>query len=293
MPGFHKHKQKDTYYFVPRRYGDYHTYQIEDIGQRMILQRGYEDGDRVPWNIFYTLNDLDLLFFKKSNADPQTTAPDPDDVDYNVASDLSVEQRCKFVLHVLNNYELSNINSDAFIEILLSITDAPLDLIRPIVDHIVANTPYNRQAVIAAATAEGYSPIILASPIHYWYNQLRNDESLRSFLANYSYEFIHHDGEYGYFVLFITGDNTGPTVLLPTPLFEELEENGLNSSDDNPLNRMTFKLESDLLEDELGKIGDVIATGVDALDDSTLTIVPALANTIESMSGISMDASFT
>lgn len=52
MPGFHKHKDADSYYFVPKRHGDFHTYQLEPEARDMVLATGNEDGDIVSWDIF-------------------------------------------------------------------------------------------------------------------------------------------------------------------------------------------------------------------------------------------------
>lgn len=270
---------------MPRQYGDFHTYQIEDVGEDMVLERGYKDGERVPWNVFYTLNDLGLLYFKESDDDPQNTAPDPGNVDYEVVSDLSVEQRCEFISHVLSHYKLANVNSDAFIELLLSIADASLNMICPIVGSIVTNIPYEAETVIDVATTKDRSPIILACPLHYWYNRFYNGKSVLSYLDAYNYELIHYDGKYGYCILFGTDDesSTVPTVTLPDQFHEVFQKSQSDADKNNTLERMTFALEARCLNDSLGRTGDVIARGVDTLDNATLTILPIPADTVESV----------
>ncbi|QLG28163.1 hypothetical protein HUG10_11655 [Halorarum halophilum] len=284
MPGLHKHKGKNSYYFVPRRHGDYHTYQIEDLGRDMILRHGYGDGDRVPWNIFYTLNDLGLLYFKESNADPRTTAPDPDEVDYDLAEELTIKERCEFVAHVLDNYALSDIESDAFFNLLLSITNAPTEYLDSAIESILSNTPFSATEVVEESEAVAdYPPLLFASLLYYWYEMLRRGNNAQTYVKQYGGECIHQNDEYAYFLVNSEAeppediDTSDLQLEMPRLLLDSLSDpvDGVDEGLPGDLfEEVTVKLETRKLNQETTVTGPVVAQGIAELEFVGTAIVP-------------------
>lgn len=183
MPGFHRHKDEDSYYFVPKRHGDFHTYQLEPEARDMVLATGDEDGDIVSWDIFYTLNDLGLLYFKNSDADPRDTAPDPSAVDFDIVSELSVEKRCAFVECVLTHYQLHEVDSDASIESSFpSVSHPPTNWI-PSLTKSSITPPASAECItplmftIEEGLPDEFDSVALAVVLHYAYVVVRQDDN--------------------------------------------------------------------------------------------------------------------
>lgn len=207
MPGFHKHKGADSYYFVPKRHGDFHTYQLEPKARDMVLATGNEDGDIVSWEIFYTLNDLGLLYFKNSNADPRDTAPDPSAVDFDIVSELSVEKRCLFVERVLAHYELHEVDSSAFHRVVVSLSEASSNQLDSVLDKIFDHTPASAECItplmfmFEEGLPDEFDSIALAVVLHYAYVVVRQDDNTPTIVDFYDGESLCETENYIYYLV--------------------------------------------------------------------------------------------
>lgn len=286
MPGFHKHKGADSYYFVPKRHGDFHTYQLEPEARDMVLATGDEDGDIVSWDIFYTLNDLGLLYFKNSDADPRDTAPDPSAVDFDIVSELSVEKRCAFVERVLTHYQLHEVDSDAFHRVIVSLSEASTNQLDPVLDKILDHTPASAECItplmfmFEEGLPDEFDSVALAVVLHYAYVVVRQDDNASTIVNLYDGESLCETEDYIYYLvsadLWDTDDDVQHLeITLPETYQEGFKINEVDG--DAFLSLCESVLSASLrvvLDERESRIGRTVIKGLSEVDDTSLFAAP-------------------
>ncbi|MDR5674679.1 hypothetical protein RH858_16265 [Halalkaliarchaeum sp. AArc-GB] len=296
MPGFHKHKGADSYYFVPKRHGDFHTYQLEPEARDMVLATGNEDGDIVSWDIFYTLNDLGLLYFKNSDADPRDTAPDPSAVDFDIVSELSVEKRCAFVERVLTHYELHEVDSNAFHRVVVSLSEASSNQLDSVLDKILDHTPASAECItplmffVEEDLPDEFDSVALAVVLHYAYVVVRQDDNASTIVDLYDGESFCETEDYIYYLvsadLWDTEDDVHRLdITLPETYQEgfkigEVDEDAFLSLCESVLSASLRVV----LGEKESRIGRTVIEGLSEVDDTSLFVAPK-----ESVSGTDED----
>lgn len=286
MPGFHKHKGAGSYYFVPKRHGDFHTYQLEPEARDMVLATGNNDGDLVSWDIFYTLNDLGLLYFKNSDSDPRETAPDPSAVDFDIVSELSVEKRCAFAERVLTHYELHEVDSDAFHRVIVSLSDATSDKLGSVIDKILNNTPASAEYVTSLAfpLEEGlpdeFDSLPLAVALHYMYVALREDGNTPTIVDVYDGESLCETDDYIYYLVSTDfwdteDDDVELEINIPGTYQEvfqiaEVDEDAFLSLCESVLSASL----REVLDENKSRIAQIVIKGLSEVDDTSLFVAP-------------------
>jgi hypothetical protein len=286
MPGFHRHKGEDSYYFVPKRHGDFHTYQLEPEARDMVLATGDEDGDIVSWDIFYTLNDLGLLYFKNSDADPRDTAPDPSAVDFDIVSELSVEKRCAFVERVLTHYQLHEVDSDAFHRVIVSLSEASTNQLDPVLDKILDHTPASAECItplmfmFEEGLPDEFDSVALAVVLHYAYVVVRQDDNVSTIVNLYDGESLCEIEDYIYYLvsadLWDTDDDVQHLeITLPETYQEGFKINEVDG--DVFLSLCESVLSASLrvvLDERESHIGRTVIKGLSEVDDTSLFAAP-------------------
>jgi hypothetical protein len=286
MPGFHKHKDADSYYFVPKRHGDFHTYQLEPEARDMVLATGNEDGDLVSWDIFYTLNDLGLLYFKNSDADPQDTAPDPSAVDFDIVSELSVEKRCAFVERVLTHYELHEVDSDAFHRVIVSLSEASSNQLDHVLDKILDHTPASAECItpliflFEEGLPDEFDSVALAVALHYAYVVVRQDDNASTIVDIYDGESFCESEDYIYHLVSADFWDTEDDLYELEITFPETYHEGFKLSEvdhDSFLSLCEKALSASLrvvLDEKESRIGRVVIKGLSEIEDTSLFVAP-------------------
>ncbi|GAA0515301.1 hypothetical protein SAMN04488066_10315 [Halorubrum aquaticum] len=286
MPGFHKHKGAGSYYFVPKRHGDFHTYQLEPEARDMVLATGNEDGDIVSWDIFYTLNDLGLLYFKNSNADPRDTAPDPSAVDFDIVSELSVEKRCLFVERVLAHYELHEVDSNAFHRVVVSLSEASSNQLDSVLDKIFDHTPASAECIaplmfmFEEGLPDEFDSIALAVVLHYAYVVVRQDDNTPTIVDLYDGESLCETENYIYYLVdadFWDAEDDAQHLEITLP---ETYQEGFKVSEvdeDVFLSLCESVLSASLrvvLNEKESRIGRTVIKGLSEVDDTSVFAAP-------------------
>ena len=283
MPGFHKHQGEESYYLIPNFGGDCRTYQVESEGSDMLQSMGYDDGDSVPRSIFNTINDLGFLYFKESTEDPQSTAPTPDELDYDSAVDFPLEMRCSFIERIISEYSLDTIDSDAFYRLILSVDDGDAEHIFPIIDQLLNRTPFTQDHLPTVSDAIQFRlytqalPLATAMYINLVYEGLRaNPESALEELSEYNEELVQVTGEWGIHLTDRTAwapepDDEWPKVE-PVPLKEALE--GSAKEVLNTIHNISKLLGKELLQHSDSHIAKTVAAGLNDMDGTTIVFVP-------------------
>ncbi|MFC4357974.1 hypothetical protein ACFO0N_08445 [Halobium salinum] len=283
MPGFHKHKNKDSYYFKRRSHGNYHTYQIQDLGCEMVLASGATDGDIVNWDIFYTLLDLNLLHFKESDDTPRDTAPDPESVEFEAVEKLTLERQCEFISRVLDEFALSDIDSDVFHHLIAKVgqRDIPRNLARPIVERLLSNTPYHPLLFGVHGFFDESSPILIACLLHYLFEALRTKTG-QAYMDMYEGELIYENDIYQFYLVDDSAyDPEDEKIILtvgwPDPIYEACSETLDERSLANWCQHLTFLLGGEQLAAETEYIGSVVCRGLrHEVEDIALFVQPTL-----------------
>ena len=276
MPGFHKHKGDSSYYLIPNFGGDCRTYQVEAIGRDMLLAMGFEDGGTVPQNVFDTLNDLGLLYFKDTDKDPQSTAPTPDAADLEVVGDLSVEQRCTFITRVLDNFPLAEIQSDAFYNVYLSVESADEDDLQPILNRVLENTPFDGD-ITRLAIEKSENPVLAsAAYLHFIYNTLRSDPAAYpDYATNHGGECVIELGDYAFYLVDEDMWHEGDGELdIPTPLGDALQDAYSSRELADFVQTVCEVFGTLFLLNSDSHTARAVASGFDDLDDVSLSILP-------------------
>lgn len=286
MPGFHKHKDADSYYFVPKRHGDFHTYQLEPEARDMVLATGSEDGDLVSWDIFYTLNDLGLLYFKTSNADPRDTAPDPSAVDFDIVSELSVEKRCSFVERVLTHYKLHEVDSNAFHRVVVSLSEASSSQLDSVLDKILDHTPASAECItplmfmFEEGLPDEFDSVALAVVLHYAYVVVRQDDNISTIVDFYDGESLCQTEDYIYYLVNADIWDAEDDVQHLDITLPETYQEGFKISevdDDAYLSLCETVFSASLrvvLNEKESRIGRTMIKGLSEVDDTSLFVAP-------------------
>lgn len=286
MPGFHKHKDADSYYFVPKRHGDFHTYQLGPEARDMVLATGNEDGDVVSWDVFYTLNDLGLLYFKNSDADPRDTAPDPSAVDFDIVSELSVEKRCAFVERVLTHYELHEVDSDAFHRVIVSLSEASSEQLDSVLDKILDHTPASAECItpLTFISEEGlpdeFNSVALAVVLHYTYVVVRQGDNASTIVDIYDGESLCETEDYIYYLVNADFWDAEDDMYEFEIMFPDTYEEGFKISEVKVATFLSL-FESalsaslrEVLDETESRIGRTVMKGLSEVDDTSLFVVP-------------------
>lgn len=245
---------------------------------------------------FYTLNDLGLLYFKNSDADPRDTAPDPSAVDFDIVSELSVEKRCAFVERVLTHYELHEVDSNAFHRVVVSLSEASSNQLDSVLDKILDHTPASAECItpllffFEEGLPDDFDAVALAVVLHYAYVVVRQDDNASTIVDIYDGESFCETEDYIYYLvsadLWDTEDDVHRLdITLPETYQEgfkigEVDEDAFLSLCESVLSASLRVV----LGEKESRIGRTVIEGLSEVDDTSLFVAPK-----ESVSGTDED----
>lgn len=115
MANLHKYvesSQKTGYYLLEGYSGKVITYQMPDFAEKLLLNLGYRDGNKIAKEVFYILINLNLIYTNQSGIEPVESLEDLPEFDSDEISSLSAGQREQLVNMLLDHGGLTSAQRD-------------------------------------------------------------------------------------------------------------------------------------------------------------------------------------
>lgn len=176
-------KTDEWYLHIPNKNGNdppVYTIQVEEAGRDLLLSLDLDHNATpkraadIDWDLFYTLDDLGLLYTYNSDYTPGDAVPDSQSFDR--LDGVSDTQRAQFARLLLDRYELESLcQHDHILRFLLSLKSLPELERHDLLEVILADTPFDVSLIddpseafsqyvshFSAGDASGYNPFALA-----------------------------------------------------------------------------------------------------------------------------------
>lgn len=145
------------------------TFQLKPPAIRILHGMGLQSGDSFERQQFWTLYNLDLTYTLSDSA-----VPDLDqEISDQTPEDIPPEQRVAFVREILRDYSVSDIDSDEFYRLLLSIELRPDDARNNLVEFLVSETPVDPDQLetLSADSNSVFSSAVFGALVCHDFNQ--------------------------------------------------------------------------------------------------------------------------
>lgn len=131
------------------------TFQLRSPGIRLLSELGLDDEDAFPKREFQMLQDLGLVYtLGDSDVD------DPSEFEFAEQDGLDIppDQRVEFVIELLREYTLDDLNSESFARLLSSIDDGPAEPRERLIKFFLTQTPIEYAHIDGVAGEESSDP---------------------------------------------------------------------------------------------------------------------------------------
>lgn len=110
MSNLHKYvdnSEKTGYYIRTGFDNNIITYQVPEFAEEIIIQLGYEDGEKLPGELFYLMLNFNLIYTEQSGINPVSSFDDLPDFDSEEMTSLSSNMRKRLVELLYNHDNLT------------------------------------------------------------------------------------------------------------------------------------------------------------------------------------------
>jgi hypothetical protein len=134
------------------------TFQLRPPGIKLLRELELGDEDSFPKREFQVLQDLGLVY---TLGDSDVDNPSEFEFVGEDGLDIPPHKRVKFVMELLSEYRLDELNSDSFSRLLLSIDDGPVEQRKRLIEFLLALTPIEYAHVQGVAGEHSSDPVLL------------------------------------------------------------------------------------------------------------------------------------
>lgn len=191
--------ENEWYIHIPNKSGNQppvYTIQVEDAGRDMFLDLNLNHDDApnqavdIDWDLFYTLDDLGLLYTLNTEYAPRDAAPSSES--FKRLDDLSAEQRANFAHSLLDTYDAQTLfQHDHIASFFLSLDGLPTSDRSTLLGRLLESTPFDVETMVNSEQvfteyakflsendSEGYNSVLLSLIAHFVYDAWDSDYEL-------------------------------------------------------------------------------------------------------------------